>query len=294
MKLQVVSMALAAVVASVVASGAQPADQAADQAAARAAAAADVREAQESALPWTFRGVTYPSQRHFVENFKCVAEKFKLRDGAGGELDLALAAPAAGPSGGVTINVYFHVIQGSPTTDDVPDQQINDQLTVLNNAFEGPASSSHWPARSDDQRRLVHRRTQHPGRRPDEGRLRKGTADDLNIYASNPGGGLLGWATFPSSYASQPIDGRRRDPHRQLPGGTPRRTTWATRRPTRSGTGWACTTRSRAAAPSHGDTSATRRPRESPPTVPRSAATPAHRRAWTRSRTSWTTPTTRA
>ncbi len=104
MKLQVVSMALVAVVVSVVASGAQPADQAAEQAAARAAAAADVREAQESALPWTFRGVTYPSQRHFVENFKCVAEKFKLREMPGGvaELDLALAAPAAGPSGGVT------------------------------------------------------------------------------------------------------------------------------------------------------------------------------------------------
>ena len=105
MKLQVISMALAAVVGSVVTSGAQPADQAADQAAARAAAAADVREAQESAMPWTFRGVTYPSQRHFVENFKCVAEKFKLRDLPGGvaELDLALAdlrrgRPAGSPS----------------------------------------------------------------------------------------------------------------------------------------------------------------------------------------------------
>ncbi len=33
-----------------------------------------------------------------------------------------------------------------------------------------------------------------------------GTADDLNIYASNPGGGLLGWATFPSPTAASPTD----------------------------------------------------------------------------------------
>ena len=45
-------------------------------------------------------------------------------------------------------------------------------------------------------------------RDPDESALRQGTADDLNIYLNNMGGGLLGWSTFPSQYASNPaMDG---------------------------------------------------------------------------------------
>jgi hypothetical protein len=35
--------------------------------------------------------------------------------------------------------------------------------------------------------------------------LHRGTADDLNVYTANPGGGLLGWSTFPSSYAQDPL-----------------------------------------------------------------------------------------
>ena len=49
-----------------------------------------------------------------------------------------------------------------------------------------------------------------PGERQMKAALRRGTADDLNIYSSNPGGGLLGWATFPSDYSRAPLAGRRR------------------------------------------------------------------------------------
>lgn len=221
MKLHLVAFAAAAAMASAWGAAAQPADQAAEQ----ARVAAEAREAFESTLPWTFRGVTYPSQRHFVENFKCGAEKHKPSNRA--EEDFLMSLRGAGGDAsafkGGTISVYWHVINNGTgiSNGDITATQINNQINVLNAAYA--AYGWTFTLVSTDRTTNATWYTAGPGSQAEDAMkaaLRRGTAADLNIYSSNPGGGLLGWATFPSSYASNPSDDGIVLLFSSLPGGT--------------------------------------------------------------------------
>ena len=122
---------------------------------------------------------------------------------------------------GGTINVYVHVIMSDTGVGDVPDAMIADQITVLNNAYRGAGWS--FTLVGTDRTRNSTWFGMSPGSGPErqaKAALRQGTADDLNIYTANPGRGLLGWATFPSSYTKSPSNDGVVVLYSSLPGGS--------------------------------------------------------------------------
>jgi Pregnancy-associated plasma protein-A len=124
---------------------------------------------------------------------------------------------------GGTINVYFHVIRRGTgiANGDVPQSQITNQISVLNAAY-APLGWSFVLA-ATDRTTNTSWYTMTPGstaERNAKTALRRGTADDLNFYTANIGQGLLGWATFPSSYAGNPRNDGVVVLFSSLPGGT--------------------------------------------------------------------------
>jgi hypothetical protein len=113
-------------------------------------------------------------------------------------------------AGAAPIPVYWHVINnGNGTAGDIPDSQINAQIAVLNGAFASAGYSFALVSTDRTTNEAWYTATNGTiAERNMKNALRQGSADDLNIYSNNMGGGLLGWATFPSSYASSPkMDG---------------------------------------------------------------------------------------
>ena len=136
--------------------------------------------------------------------------------------------PPPMPTSPPIINVYFHVINNGAGIEngDVPDSQIFNQLNVLNTAyassdFNGIGFSFKWV--STDRTTNPTWYTAGPGTLAEtqiNTTLRKGSKQDLNIYTNNPGGGSLGWSTFPWSYASNPVNDGVVILFSSLPGGS--------------------------------------------------------------------------
>ena len=129
---------------------------------------------------------------------------------------------------GYNIPVYVHLILSSSGEGDVF-SLIDAQIDVLNNAFSGAGGGSGFDTKfsfflaGTTTTRNDAWYTAGPGssaERDMKRTLREGNAETLNIYVSNPGGGLLGWATFPTDYASNPSDDGIVILNQSLPGGT--------------------------------------------------------------------------
>ncbi|PFH48068.1 hypothetical protein AMATHDRAFT_76916 [Amanita thiersii Skay4041] len=124
--------------------------------------------------------------------------------------------------------VYFHVVSADTTLSggNVPDSQLDAQISVMNTAYAGSGISwvkagttrtinSSWfngvgPGTSSQTQM--------------KSALRQGGRADLNVYTvgfnTGSGAGLLGYSTFPSSYAGNPTDDGVVMLYSSVPGGT--------------------------------------------------------------------------
>jgi len=190
-------------------------------------------------IPFHLNGHVWRSKKAFIESgARCATRHVDEIEGDEVERTIRKIANGRGGSGGqgssdvydvsastipAAINVYFHVInKGSGIANgDVPDSQISAQISVLNAAYSGSGFS--FVLAGTDRSFNVSWYTAGPGSQAEtqmKNTLRRGDKDALNIYTSNPGGGLLGWATFPWNYSSSPKNDGVVILYSSLPGGS--------------------------------------------------------------------------
>jgi hypothetical protein len=113
----------------------------------------------------------------------------------------------------VSITVNFHVIRSSTGGGDVSDTRLNSQIATLNAAYNGRGftfvrgttdrtNNSTWYTMGHGTTAEANCKNYFTGIASNN------SAYVLNFYTASPGGGLLGWATFPWDRASNPrMDG---------------------------------------------------------------------------------------
>jgi len=186
-------------------------------------------------VPFTIEGVTYPDQAAFVNaGARCSTATPSLVSQVAVEQSLQnfvnlFGGDDAMPRGSTNIQVWWHVIRkGTGTSNgDIPQSQIDAQMQVLNNSFNGLTGGS--ATRFNFVLAGVTRTTNTTWYTMSDGSsaesqaknaLRQGNAATLNIYSCAPGGGILGWATFPWWYTGNPKDDGVVILYSSVPGGT--------------------------------------------------------------------------
>ena len=119
--------------------------------------------------------------------------------------------PGGGGTGGgttgATIPVYVHRIHASNGSGGaVSSTQITQQLNILNAAYAAGAWTFSLAGTTDSNNDAWY--TVGYGSTDEKNMktaLHQGGKNALNLYTANIGGGLLGWATFPSDYAASPL-----------------------------------------------------------------------------------------
>jgi len=122
--------------------------------------------------------------------------------------------PAESENATATLDVYFHVVYANQTYQGgyVPDSQIHDQIKVLNQDYNSTGISFNLinitRIESEDMfLRVAPDSEQEAGMKKT---FRYGNASALNVYtvglAEGDGQGLLGYATFPMDFPSNPMN----------------------------------------------------------------------------------------
>ncbi len=176
-------------------------------------------------LPFKFGGVEYVNQDAFIQSGNRCSTQHEAHKIEAAEQDFQrkLKTMAIAPSLiSKTIPVYFHVIQSTTNTNGgVTQTMINDQMTVLNNAYRSAGITfsliSTDRTTNDSWYSVVKGSTTELQMKT---ALRKGGKDALNFYTANIGNSLLGWATFPADYAGAPSKDGVIVLNTSLPGGT--------------------------------------------------------------------------
>jgi len=175
--------------------------------------------------PFSFQGETWVDKQAFIDSGRRCGTK-DHDEITRNSIDKSLAefnsrrsnqGQVQRSAGSVTVPVYVHVINNGAGIEngDIPQSMIDSQMNLLNAAYSGTTGGVDTPFRfllaGVDRTTNSTWYNVAPGTTAEQAMkqaLRKGDAKALNIYSANPGGGLLGWATFPSDYTKNPsLDG---------------------------------------------------------------------------------------